>query len=161
MIYILEGPDGSGKTTLANKLIEMTGGHYYHFSYPRSKEEADRLFKTYYEKLTLLQHFSNSVIDRMWISTMVYGEILRGKSEVSTKQAERLERLIHREAMIFYCTGDVKTMWQRATRRGETYIQDFETFSKICSLYDDIMYNQKHLVPIFTYDIEEGNNAVH
>ena len=160
MIYILEGPDCSGKTTLANKLVEMVGCQYYHFSYPRSKKEADNLFNTYYEKLVLLNG-RNSVIDRMWISTMVYGEILRGKSEVSTKQAERLERLIHRDAMIFYCTGDVEKMWQRATRRGEAYIPDFETFSKICSLYDEIMYNQKHLIPIFTYDIEEGNNAIH
>lgn len=160
MLYILEGPDGSGKTTLANKLVEMAGCPYYHFSYPRSKEEADNLFKTYYEKLVLLNG-RNSVIDRMWISTMVYGEILRGKSEVSTAQATRLERLIRRDAMIFYCTGDVKTMWQRAQRRGETYIKDFETFSKICEKYDDIMYNQRHLVPIFTYTIEDGNYAVY
>lgn len=161
MIYILEGPDGSGKTTLANKLVEMTGGPYHHFSYPRSKEEADQLYSTYDRKLAMLQYFDNSVIDRMWISTMVYGEILRGKSEVSTEQAKHLERLIHRKAMIFYCTGDAETMWQRATRRGESYIKDFETFSKICALYDDIMYNQNHLIPVVTYDIEKGNNAVY
>ena len=156
MIYILEGPDGSGKTTLANKLVEMAGCPYYHFSYPRSQEEADNLFKTYYEKLVILNG-RDSVIDRMWISTMVYGEILRGKSEVSTKQAERLERLIRRDAMIFYCTGPVHLMWQRATQRGETYIKDYETFNRICAKYDEIMYHHRHLVPVFTYCIEEGN----
>ena len=45
MIYILEGPDGGGKTTLAEKLSAMTRIKITHFSYPRDEEEKARLLQ--------------------------------------------------------------------------------------------------------------------
>ena len=39
MIIIIEGPDGSGKTTLANQLSKQTGYKIIHRVQPKSEEE--------------------------------------------------------------------------------------------------------------------------
>ena len=39
MIVIIEGPDGSGKTTLANQLSKQTGYKIIHRVQPKSEEE--------------------------------------------------------------------------------------------------------------------------
>ena len=39
MLIIIEGPDGSGKTSLANKIAAQTGWPIVHRSQPKNEEE--------------------------------------------------------------------------------------------------------------------------
>jgi predicted ATPase len=91
MIIILEGPDGSGKTTLAKKLVSQTGFKYIHKSYPKTQEEMDNMTQDY---LDLINTGDNMIIDRSWYSEIVYGPILRSRSNVSQEQALMLEQAV-------------------------------------------------------------------
>lgn len=150
MIFIVEGPDGSGKTTLCHKLLVANKGRYLHFSYPKNKAEADNMFTDYME--TLIRYRDEDVvIDRMWPSTQVYGEILRGKSEISYEQGLLLEKAIKSKGVFVYCTDTFRVMWDRCKQRGEDYVTDYETYLRICRMYDTVMRRQKHILPVLTY----------
>jgi len=72
-IIILEGPDGSGKTTFAKN----AGGHYLHASYRfRNNMVAYHLWLL--KKAIELSETDHVVIDRWRLSEIVYGNVFRG-----------------------------------------------------------------------------------
>jgi energy-coupling factor transporter ATP-binding protein EcfA2 len=73
MIVILEGPDGSGKTTLAKTLQERYGLLYRHEGPP--PEDVAPL--TYYCDILEEHRHDNIVFDRFALGERVYGPILR------------------------------------------------------------------------------------
>ena len=91
MIILLEGPDGSGKTTLANKIKQQTGYVLLHRSYPKTKEEKAKMKQEYLEAI---KSRKNIIIDRCWYSEMVYGPIMRGESAISYPDMYELEKAI-------------------------------------------------------------------
>jgi hypothetical protein len=95
-IIILEGPDGSGKTTLAERLRGTHGYEIIHFSPPTKGED---LRKTYLDALqTAKENGVKTVFDRLHLSEPIYGPIMRREKEPGLKQnAKIIER--HSEAM--------------------------------------------------------------
>jgi thymidylate kinase len=92
-MVVIEGPDGSGKTTLCNRLL-AEGFVSKVLPSPRipanknaerMKYETDRYLKLYGDNNTV-------AVDRYLFSEVVYGKILRGKSVFS--QAEYMNKLI-------------------------------------------------------------------
>lgn len=151
MVIVIDGPDGSGKTTLAKKLADITGYTYAHFSYPTSDWERKQMVDKYKEMIKR----SCVIFDRSWYSEMVYGPIMRGESCVSRVDMQDLELLLAKYGgIIIYCTDHPEVLWQRATSRGEDYIKDYETFLKVCAGFDDVLGVQ-HLVPVFKYDYKD------
>lgn len=73
-IYILEGPDGSGKTYLANKLAELYKIPVYHLTYYKDKDQ----HKAQFEKInSLIEKGTPMIVDRYIMSDEVYGEVYR------------------------------------------------------------------------------------
>ena len=147
MRIILEGPDGSGKSTLAKKLRSAFGYPIHHFSYPKTKYEKENLAKIYRK---FLSEHDDVIIDRMWYSTLVYGPIMRGKSEVTLAQSMSLE--IEYKPLVIYCTGNPLLLWERCKKRGEDYVSDPNKFLQICERYDALMLEGTHVVPIYVFD---------
>lgn len=134
MFFLVEGPDGAGKTTFAKEMAEVMDLPYYHFSYPKNEAEAQALFDTYLE---FIQGHQNCVVDRMFPSTMIYGNILRNEAELTQAQHDRLlMELYQMDAAIFYCTGPIDILWQRCQDRGEDYIKSFEVYEDIYNEYE-------------------------
>lgn len=77
MIYILEGPDGVGKTTLARAIQDKTKGHILHCTW---KEEFDmkQYFQDVLDVARVLDKYQDVVIDRWAPSEWVYGHVFRG-----------------------------------------------------------------------------------
>ena len=147
MILILEGPDGSGKSTLAKQLAASTGYKIIHFSKPETEEEKENMFSMYEDVLIWNRH---AILDRCWYSEMVYGEVMRGGSCISTHQMYELEDMMA-GALLIYCTGPRNTLWDRCKKRGEEYITSWRTFNEICDGYDMFM-RMPHKIPVVTYE---------
>lgn len=78
-IVILEGPDGCGKTTLANKLIELNNGvgEYIHATY-RFKNKMPLYHAAILRKALKLSKNKLVIIDRLHISEYIYAKVFRG-----------------------------------------------------------------------------------
>ena len=152
MIIILEGPDGSGKTTLAQQLSRQTGYAIEHRSKPETPEEKARMIGEY---LQLAKSSRNVILDRCWYSEMVYGKVMRDQAYIDYPQMYELERMLAKGgAIIIYCTGPKAALWMRATRRGEDYITSRDNFNSICEEYDKLM-GVPHYVPVVRYEYKE------
>ena len=149
MIIILEGPDGAGKTTLAEKLKQQTGYTYLRRAQPKTEEDKKRMMEEY---IQVIKSGKNCIFDRCWYSELIYGPIMRDASVITYPQMYQLERLIAKNgAILIYCTAPEATLWKRCMRRGEDYITKHEDFRKICKEYDTLMYDVPHLIPVTTY----------
>lgn len=153
--FIVEGPDGAGKTTLVQHLQRVhTDAVVLHFGAPVDVEAAKNYWKTYAAAITKYAAENKTVIfDRSWLSDMVYGPIMRGREEMPLEQAEMLNALVIAAGggVVIYCTASQSTLWRRCKARGEDYIKDAETLSRIAKAYGDIMHNVKYL-PVIRYD---------
>ena len=148
MIFILEGPDGSGKTTLANQLSKQTGFKVIHRVQPKTDEEKTLMMNQY---VRTIRTRKNMIFDRSWYSEMVYGPVMRDDSVIGYPQMYDLERqLMKAGAMIIYCTDTKAALWARCQDRGEDYIVDRTTFDKICDGFDQL-FAAPHYIPVVTY----------
>ena len=153
MIIILEGPDGSGKTTLAKYFSDKLGYEIKHRSNPKTQKEKDEMMQSYKDDI---MNEENIIWDRGFHSELVYGPIKRDKTYISIDQMLELEKdLSIKGTMVIYCTDEIQTLWKRCTSRGEAYIKNIDELQVIKDGYDQLMYNSKHLVPIFTYKLTD------
>lgn len=152
MIFIIEGPDGSGKTTLAETLSTQTGYPIIHRTQPKSDEEKAEMMESY---IDVIKSGRNAIFDRCWYSEMVYGPVMRDTSVISYGQMQYLESILSKVgALIIYCTDVPEVLWQRATRRGEDYITDYATFLEICNGFETVM-SMHHNIPVVKYGYKD------
>lgn len=78
-VIVLEGPDGSGKTTLAGVICEQLGAKYIHATY-RFKNQMHRYHWAVLEQALKAAATQPVVIDRWWPSEQVYAGAFRGGS---------------------------------------------------------------------------------
>lgn len=83
-MLIIEGIDGVGKTTLV-EYLQSFGMKKYHFDY--DAKNMDLLSK--YMKV-LLSDNTELVLDRSFISEMVYGPVIRNKCKLSIEDYTKL-----------------------------------------------------------------------
>jgi uracil-DNA glycosylase len=87
---VLEGPDGAGKTTLAQSLMLRYGFAYHHEGPPPT--DADPLLHHYARLITDAK--VPTVFDRLHLGEMVYGPLLRGKSRITAEESKLMNRLL-------------------------------------------------------------------
>ena len=127
MIYIIEGPDGAGKTTLVEQICKSNyNAVVKHFGAPQTPEEADNYYKVYVEAINAKRDDEVLIFDRSWYSDMVYGPVMRNRHEMTQEHADMLSAMVVARGggIIIYCTAPIKVLWARCQRRGETYLQN-------------------------------------
>jgi len=133
---ILEGCDGVGKTTLANLLIHR-GYKSLHFDYDPSLS-----IKEKYQRILSKDYGDNIVLDRSFISEMVYGPLKRGYSRLSEKDfAELLEMLDKRGGRVVLLDAAPEIIYNRIQKRGDADDKnmDLNQISEIRNLYKQIL----------------------
>lgn len=152
MIYIIEGPDGSGKSYLARKLAKQLNLPMIHREKPETQEDKDNMMRSYIE---VIKKGKSVVYDRAWYSEMVYGDVMRDASVISYPQMYELEKLLAKKgAMLIYCMGNPSKLWERAQERGEDYIKMAQEYLQICAGYDVLM-NVPHYIPVLKYEYKD------
>lgn len=153
MLFIIEGADGSGKTSFAEMLSKQTGYPILHRSQPKDEDEKVRMFDEY---MRLASSSKNVILDRCWYSEMVYGPVMRDESVLSYPDMYKLERAAKKHgAIIIYCTDKIETLWKRCQRRGEDYIVDANTYKQIYDGYEELMRGVPHLIPVVYYGFSD------
>lgn len=100
---VLEGPDGSGKTTLANALIAV-GFEYDHCGPPEKNARS-------YFMDALERHSVPAVIDRLHVGSFVYGNVFRGMDDLSEFDYWTIEgTLMANGAVLIYCSPPTAVM---------------------------------------------------
>jgi len=148
MIFILEGPDGAGKSTLAKTLNYQTGYKLIHNSAPQSEEEQELMYGMY---LQAIKSSKNIIFDRAWYSEMVYGPLLRNKSFISWPQMFTLEKqIVSQGGLIIYCTAPKATLWKRCQDKNDPLIKTRELLNKVYDGFEEIMSSLHH-IPVLRY----------
>lgn len=147
MLVILEGADGSGKTTLAEQLRNKG---YTVFKFARGDNPS------YTTMLKFALERDVYVIDRMFITTWVY-RILDGQplDNVDFKWEDMFTLL--NISKIVYCKTEKQ--FERSMQRGEDNITSVEKANKLKSIYDFVFETIKlyGMSTVINYDWTKDN----
>ena len=152
--FIVEGPDGAGKTTLVKQLLAANPDAVLgHFGKPETPEQEEDYWKVYADFIKGSMDKRVAILDRCWYSDRVYGPVMRNTCKLTRDRLEVLELMVKAcgGGIILYCTGKADVLWKRCKERGETYITCFEQLRDIRDKYEEVMKEAKFL-PVVRYD---------
>ena len=131
MVVLVEGPDGSGKTTLCNVFINKYGFTYIHLGPQVDIEE------TYKNLISQLK--GDVVIDRAILSNEVYSEVYGG-TRLSDKKYAEMVHLIDRVILCLPKDKDryLKEFKKLKGEREELYKDDMERVYNLFSRYKGV-----------------------
>ena len=135
MIIILEGPDGTGKTTLAQEICKKLGAKYLHLTY-RWK---DKIFDYHTAAIRFASKQTQPiVIDRWWPSEAVYAKAFRGGSDWPM-QGRMLDRIARKYGAIYvYCGSNPDTTIANHAKLKHTREEMYDDISDVAYLYDKL-----------------------
>ena len=100
--FVIEGPDGGGKSTLSKRLERQLFWPVVHVAQPGTPN---------IEQMKALLGVGSVIFDRYHLSPIVYGEVLRGGREMSEGQEESFNQaLIAQGYTLVICIADIDTM---------------------------------------------------
>ena len=124
-IVVLEGPDGSGKTTLAHQIQDRYGHAYRHEGPPPAGRPA--LFY-YYERLVDADAAAPVILDRFALGERVYGPVLRGRDDLGYAGWAVVRDFLDARGAVRVLCLPPKWVCMRAFRIAKQMIKDEETF---------------------------------
>jgi len=156
MLIILEGPDGGGKSTLAEKLrlhLRHKQGIQHMVKHgPYTGVDAEHLCRIYFRSMSPALSFDDTVVmDRSWLSEPIYGDAYRnGVSRVDMPRRRMLERTaLSRGAVVVLCQPDFDVCADAFSKRPE-YLDTVDQLRDVYQAYETLDL-QTHL-PVIHYD---------
>lgn len=153
-MFVIEGIDGVGKTTLVNYLVNQ-GMKKHHFNY--DMKNMDLITK--YMKV-LERNPENLVLDRSFISEMVYGLVLRRKSKIDLDGYRKL-LIAYRQVgtAIIYLTASKETLLQRRQEDIADYNTIQQYYESLNEQYETIMQYSSDYIDVYHYDTGRINET--
>lgn len=144
MLILVEGADGSGKTTLCN--VFKTRG--YNVIEPVPRQAINQYGRWLKLALKSIYKGETYIFDRSFISEIVYRRFDNKPCNILLSEATDLLKY----CKIVYC--ETKTQFDDAMRRGEANITDRRDAEKIRSIYENVLsfFKQFERVPILQYN---------
>jgi thymidylate kinase len=145
-VIVLEGCDGTGKTTLANALATQYGYTVVHSG--RTPDDVDLVARY----RSILATSGKIVLDRSFISELVYGPLQYGRSRLTASDAAELAlRVAARGGVLVHLTGSPETIVARLRARDGSAPPS----ERICTLIDsyrNVFAELAGIAPIITAD---------
>lgn len=156
-MIIIEGIDGVGKTTISTSL-EQVGFEIHHLQYDEKNEQGF---------MNLLRRDKgNLVLDRAFITEVVYGPVLRDYSRVDEKALKRLiNEYGKNKTKIVYLTALKEDLLYRRRNSKEDYELLVKYYGELHKRYEEEMQKLELSFPILrintSYEgIQETQNRV-
>lgn len=152
-IYVIDGADGVGKTTLAKSIQRETGAAVIHCSYKKGLD-VERLHRGVLESAKLLGRLGvSTVIDRFAPSEEVYGKVFRGGASYNT---EALMEELPFNTELIYCRNENATENHRKNMR--TREEMFDDMTKIQEEFDLYVQRSPRIWAIYDFDKNNIDN---
>lgn len=155
-IVILEGADGTGKTTLARTLQHLTGARYLRPTGPRRTQLAYDLARL--SLATRLAQDQLVVVDRWWLSEQVYGRVFRGGPQYDD-EARALDAYLQRAgAVTVLCVRhDVARHLAHFDRLKAERPERFSDIAVVAKLFRDVVTgDERRLGSAYLDDLIRG-----
>ncbi len=142
-VFVLEGPDGAGKTTLAKTLQRKLGAHYLHATYKFKGRMAAYHWAIARQAIRLAQE-KPVILDRWWPSEIVYSNVYRNGPEQNYhyKDLHSVAKL-YGFSYIFCCPTRWEHYWEfyqkHYTKDKEMYPLSEPHVNMVWTNYRDIM----------------------
>lgn len=139
-LIILEGADGTGKTTLAKHLQDNHGARYLHMTY-RYK---DKMFLYHAAMLKHAISMADSqlvVLDRCWWSDTIYGAEYRGGSKwpLMGRFLDRVA-LKHAAYTVMALTDDMEAYAEKFQKLRTERVEMYDDTTGVAMRYNDLYY---------------------
>ncbi len=154
MVYLIEGPDGAGKTSLASQLINILGTSTYVHRTNKTDAMSNNELLNYYAEL-LRSSTKDLVVDRCWVSTYIYGRVLKNRDEpFPLEMVYELEQMSRRRgAMYIFATAPTQTLVKRCLARGDNLFEDPAIFGAISTMYNWFFNECPHQIPVLRWQV--------
>lgn len=151
-MLIIEGIDGVGKTTLV-EYLQGYGMKKYHFDYDSKNMD---LFTKYMR--VLLEDNNKLVLDRSFISEMVYGPVIRNKCKLSLEDYTKL-LIAYKNfgTKIIYLTAPKDVLLKRRNDEKSDYEVIANYYEELNKKYDDIMEYSSNFIDVIGINTYELN----
>lgn len=146
-VVVLEGCDGTGKTTLATALAARHGYTVMHFGRTPGKVDLAARYRS------VLSRPGRIVLDRSFISELVYGPLRHGRSRLSmTAAAELALQVADRGGVLVHLTGRPDEIAARLRAR-DGYAPTPEQIAAVIDAYQEVFTGLSGTAPIITVDV--------
>ena len=148
MLIIVEGGDGSGKSTLCKQLSELDNTDVVRF------ERGSQVSLTDYIELAMSTY--NYVLDRSFITDIVYRILDNGERE-SLSFVQMATLFTTGRIKVVYC--ETRTQYEDSIKRGEDNIVDKKLSDRLKDLYRVVLtFLEKYAnIPVMRYNWKAGN----
>lgn len=135
-LYIVEGPDCSGKTSLAKFIARAKGAIYWHSSGAKSLHLSmwDYHASIIDSIVVNLRNDRSVVLDRHWPSELCYGTVLRPHVMARYDFKKMLLKLVAHAPIYIFC-GDEHVQERHSAEKNMDHPYDASTFAAICQEY--------------------------
>jgi thymidylate kinase len=152
-VIVLEGCDGTGKTTAAAILGERYG---YAVIHSGRIPDAECLAERY---RVALDRPGRIALDRSFVSELVYGPLREGFSRLTPRQAAELAFVLaDRGGVLVHLTGRPETLAARLRAR-DGYCPELDRIGALVRAYRDVFTGLAGAAPIVTADTTATHSA--
>lgn len=156
MIIYLEGPDGSGKTSLANEIRDIARAMDYTVYFSESSvstrpTDKGRVDKDFLKRRMEFMFDSEAlhILDRGPISDCIYRMFDEYEPVMEFPEFYKLLKCYHNKLMLIYCNNKKAEEYMR--KRGDDNPVALAKHHKICQAYDMVFSDSRH-IKIHSYD---------
>lgn len=146
-LVLLEGCDGVGKTTIAAQLHRRHGYAVVHS--PVTPSTVD-LPARYHDLITTP---GRRVLDRSFVSELVYGPLRRGRSRLTDEQAKRLASTASDEGGVLgHLSAGASVLQARLRDRSGEDVPSVEELRAVLDRYDSVIHGLSRYLTVIRFD---------
>ena len=147
MALILEGVDGAGKSTLSEE-FRKKGYEIIHRVYDPTYLS---FFETYRDLLIGMD--DRTILDRSFISEIIYGKVLRGISRLSNQEMiELLKVTANKQGKVLYCYASEDIIVRRLSIRSLAHKDVMQRLPELVAEYKTVLEIVAMYVPVVMID---------